>query len=180
MWRLWPLFRRLWAAVGTIAAGLAIKDLFAVWTNQSVPDIERLSRFQLGHWYWAGGGMTLFAIVSVVAARAHRRHKAPRFIGVRRAAARARERSCRRSPRPSPHPANGWTRGGTIATPRMVCVRAQDERRVVFVTGEVGWARPPSCGPSSIRCLKVERCASGALSASNNGRASPLCQCWRC
>src|SRR6202047_4660521 len=82
MWRLWPLFKRLWAAVGTVAAGLAVKDLLAVWTKQSVPDVERFSRFPLGHWYWAGGGLTLFAIISVVAARAHRRHKAPRFIGV--------------------------------------------------------------------------------------------------
>src|SRR5260370_21366842 len=82
MWRLWPLFKRLGAGVGTVAAGLAVKDLFAVWTKQSVPDVERFSRFPLGHWYWAGGGLTLFAIISVVAARAHRRHKAARFIGV--------------------------------------------------------------------------------------------------
>src|SRR5260370_41553976 len=81
MWRLWPLFKRLWAAVGTVAAGLAVKDLVAVWTHQSVPDVERFSRFPLGHWYWAGGGLTLFAIISVVAASAQRRHKAPRFIG---------------------------------------------------------------------------------------------------
>jgi hypothetical protein len=62
MWRLWPLFRRLWTAVGAVTAGLAVKDLFAVWTKQSVPDVERFSRFPLGHWYWAGGGLTLFAI----------------------------------------------------------------------------------------------------------------------
>src|ERR1700726_4342072 len=56
MWRLWPLFKRLWAAVGTVAAGLAVKDLIAVWTKQSVPEVERFSRFPLGHWYWGGGG----------------------------------------------------------------------------------------------------------------------------
>src|SRR5215469_2112582 len=95
MWRLWPLLRRLWAAVGTVAAGLAVKDLFAVWTKQSVPDVERFSRFPLGHWYWAGGGLTLFAIISVVAARAHRRHKAPRFIGVA-AGRRAQDRKSTR------------------------------------------------------------------------------------
>src|SRR5258708_8748778 len=82
MWRLWPLFKRLWTAVGAVAAGLAVKDLFAVWTKQSVPDVERFSRFPLGHWYWAGGGLTLFAIISVVAARAHPRHQTPPFIRV--------------------------------------------------------------------------------------------------
>jgi membrane protein implicated in regulation of membrane protease activity len=66
---------------GTVAAGLTARYLFALWSNQSVPMVERFSRFPSGYWYWAGGGLTLFAIISVVAARAHRRHAAPRFIG---------------------------------------------------------------------------------------------------
>src|SRR5260370_15752832 len=100
MWRLWPLFKRLGAGVGTVAAGLAVKDLFAVWTHQSVPDAERFSRFPLGHWYWAGGGLTLFAIISVVAARAHRPHKAPRFIGV--APGRRARKEAKVPPPPAP------------------------------------------------------------------------------
>src|ERR1700687_421976 len=108
MWRLWPLFKRLWAAVGTVAAGLAVKDLIAVWTKQSVPEVERFSRLPLGHWYWGGGGLTLFAIISVVAARAHRRHKAPRFIGV--APGRRAHKEAKLPPLPAP----------AAATPLMV------------------------------------------------------------
>src|SRR5580704_17458914 len=136
MWRLWPLFKRLWAAVGTVAAGLAVKDLLAVWTKQSVPDVERFSRFPLRHWYWAGGGLTLFAIISVVAARAHRRHAAPRFIG---AAPGRRTRQWSTLP-PPPAPAPLMVgRETELAQLRDWFARVRKgERRVVFVAGEAG------------------------------------------
>jgi hypothetical protein len=81
MWWLWPHFKRLWAAAGRIAAGLIVNYLFAIWGNQSVPDLQRLSRFLLGYWYLTGGTLTVFAAVSIVAARAHRRRETPHFIG---------------------------------------------------------------------------------------------------
>jgi hypothetical protein len=139
MWRLWPLFKRLWTAVGAVTAGLAVKDLFAVWTNQSVPDVERFSRFPLGHWYWAGGGLTLFAIISVVAARAHRRHKAPRFIGA--APGRRAHKEAKGPPLAAPVAATPLMVGreGELAQLRewFASVR-QRERRVVFIAGEAG------------------------------------------
>jgi hypothetical protein len=127
------------AAVGTVAAGLAVKDLLAVWTKQSVPDVERFSRFPLGHWYWAGGGLTLFAIISAVAARAHRRHKAPRFIGV--APGRRARKEAKVPPLAAPVAATSLMvgRDGELAQLRewFASVR-QRERRVVFIAGEAG------------------------------------------
>jgi predicted ATPase len=139
MWRLWPLFKRLWAAVGTVAAGLAVKDLFALWTKQSVSDVERFSRFPLGHWYWAGGGLTLFAIMSVVAARAHRRHKAPRFIGV--APGRRARKEAKVPPLAAPvatTPLMVGREGEQAQLREWFASVRQRKRRVVFIAGEAG------------------------------------------
>jgi len=69
--------------------------LFALWSDQSVPNVERFSRFPWGYWCWAGGGLTLFAIISVVAARAHRQHAAPRFSGAAPRFAHTDQNRCR-------------------------------------------------------------------------------------
>src|SRR5713226_675939 len=81
MWRFWPHFKRLWAATGTIAVGLAVNYLYALWGGQSAPSLRDLSGLLYGYWYWTGGALILFAMISVVAARAQRKHEAPRFIG---------------------------------------------------------------------------------------------------
>jgi predicted ATPase len=138
MWRLWPIFKRLWAAAGTVAAGLAIKDLVAFWANQSVPDLRRFSRFPWGYWYWTAGALTLFAIVSLFAARAHRRHKAPRFIGI----APGRARNGAKLPTlaaPTAAVTLMVGREGELSQLRDWFARVlKNERRVVFVTGEAG------------------------------------------
>jgi predicted ATPase len=138
MWRLWPVFKRLWGAAGTVAAGLAIKDLVAFWTNQSVPDLRRLSRFPWDYWYWTAGALTLFAIVSIFAARAHRRHKAPRFIGI--APGRARnEAKLPTLTAPTAAVALMVGRESELSQLRDWFARVlKNERRVVFVTGEAG------------------------------------------
>jgi hypothetical protein len=86
-----------------------------------------------------GGALTLFAIVSVFAARAHRRHEAPHFIG---AAPGRRVRKEAKLPSP---PAS--TAAATLMVGReseLVQLRdwfasvRKGERRVVFVSGEAG------------------------------------------
>ena len=95
MWWLWQHFKRIWAAAGAIAVGLAVNYLYGLWGKQSVPDLRHLSDLLYGYWYWTGGALILFAIVSVFAERAHRRHAAPHFIGDARLARAQEERSCR-------------------------------------------------------------------------------------
>ena len=74
---LWPHSKRLWAMVATVIVGLTINYLYGLWGEQSVPSVHRLSRFLGDSWYWAGSALMLFAILSVIASRAHRRHEAP-------------------------------------------------------------------------------------------------------
>jgi predicted ATPase len=81
----------------------------------------------------------LFAIISVVAARAHRRHKAPRFIGV--APGRRAHKEAKGPPLAAPVAATPLMVGreGELAQLRewFASVR-QRERRVVFIAGEAG------------------------------------------
>jgi hypothetical protein len=139
MWWLWPSFKRLWAMAATVIAGLTINYLYGLWGEQSVPSVQRLSRFLWDSWPWTGGALTLFAIVSVFAARAHRRHEAPHFIG---AAPGRRVRKEAKLPSP---PAS--TAAATLMVGReseLVQLRdwfasvRKGERRVVFVSGEAG------------------------------------------
>ena len=137
MWWLWPHFKRIWAAAGAIAAGLAVNYLFALWGRQSVPSLRDLSSLLYGYWYLTGGVLILFAIISVFAERAHRRLAAPHFIGQLRG---------RKGAKLLPLPAS------TAAAARLIVGREDElkqlrdlfpsvlkgERRVVFVSGEAG------------------------------------------
>jgi hypothetical protein len=181
LWWLWPHFRRLWAMAGTVAAGLTARYLFALWSNQSVPKVERFLRFPSGYWYWAGGGLMLFAIISVVAARAHRRHAAPRFIG---AAPGRRARQWSKLPPASALVPLMVGREGELAQLRdwFASVR-KGERRVVFVAGEAGIGKTAFMRAfleSLEKNGKTARCTSGGGSTSSNtARASLTCRCWR-
>ena len=139
MWWLWPHFKRIWTAFGAITVGFAVNYLYGLWGKQSVPDLRRLADFLLGYWYWAGGALTFFAIISIFAERAHRRHATPtpHFIGEVRG---------RRGAKMPPLPAS------SIPVSTLIVGRAdelkqlhdwyasvlQGERRVVFVSGEAG------------------------------------------
>jgi tetratricopeptide (TPR) repeat protein len=140
MWWLWPHFRRLWAAAGAIAVGLAVNYLYGLLGNQSVPDLQRFSHFLWGYWEWAGGSLVILAIVSVFAERAHRRHEAPHFIGT------APGRRGRKGAKLPPLPAS-ITAASTLMVGRegeLTQLRdwfasvLRGERRVVFVSGEAG------------------------------------------
>jgi AAA ATPase-like protein len=119
--------------------GLAVNYLFAVWGEQSIPSVQRLTHFLWNSWYWTGGVLIVFAVVSVLAEREYRRHAAPRFIGEVRG---------RKGAKLPPLPA-----ATTTTTTSKLVVGREDEfkqlrdwcanvvhggRRVVFVSGEAG------------------------------------------
>ena len=134
-----------------------------------------------GHWYWAGGGLTLFAIISVVAARAHQRHKAPRFIGV--APGRRPRKEAKVPPLAAPVAATPLMVGreGELAQLReWFATVHRRERRVVFIAGETGIGKSTFVRAFLIRWRKTEQRGSRAASASSStARASLICRCWR-
>ena len=135
----WPHFKRLWAMAATVIVGLTINYLYGLWGEQSVPSVHRLSRFLGDSWYWAGGALMLFAIVSVIAARAHRRHEAPHFIGA--TPGRRLRRGAKVQPLSAPAAAATLIVGreGELTQLRDWFARVLNgERRVVFVAGEAG------------------------------------------
>jgi len=137
MWWMWPHFKRIWAAAGAIAVGLAVNYLYGLMGNQSVPDLERFLHFLLGYWPLAGGVLILFALVSVFAERAHRRHEAPHFIG------EVRDRKGAKLPPLVASTTAASTlivgREGELSQLRAWFASVQKgERRVVFVSGEAG------------------------------------------
>jgi predicted ATPase len=137
IWWLWPHFRRIWTAFGAITVGLAINYLYGLWGKQSVPDLRRLADFLYSYWYWTGGALAFFAIVSVFAEQAYRRHATLHFIG---------EERSRKGAKMPPLPAS------STAAPTLIVGRegelkqlrdwyvsiANGERHVVFVSGEAG------------------------------------------
>jgi len=140
MWRFWPHFKRLWAATGTIAVGLAVNYLYALWGGQSAPSLRDLSGLLYGYWYWTGGALILFAMISVVAARAQRKHEAPRFIGTE-PDRRARSVKTQQIAITAPHAAAApmFGREEELAQLREWFEQVQHgQRRVVFVAGEAG------------------------------------------
>jgi hypothetical protein len=137
MWWLWPHFRRIWTAAGAIAVGLAVNYLFALWGEQSVPSVQRLTHFLWDSWYVTGGVLILFAVVSVFAERAYRWHVAPHFIG---------QLHGRKGTKLPPLPSSTAT-ASTLMVGREGELRQLSDwfasvlrgsRRVVFVSGEAG------------------------------------------
>jgi hypothetical protein len=70
IWWLWPHFKRIWTAFGAITVGLAVNYLYGLWGKQLVLDLRRLADFLYSYWYWTGGALAFFAIVSVFAEHA--------------------------------------------------------------------------------------------------------------
>ena len=137
IWWLWPHFKRIWTAFGAITVGLAVNYLYGLWGKQSVPDLRRLADFLYSYWYWTGGALAFFAIVSVFVEQANRRHAKPRFIGEERGPKGAKELP----------PATSSTAISTLIVGREGELKqlrgwyasvANGERHVVFVSGEAG------------------------------------------
>ena len=137
IWWLWPHFKRIWTACGAITVGLAVNYLYGLWGKQSVPDLRRLADFLYSYWYWTGGALAFFVVVSLFAEHAHRRHATPRFIGEERG---------RKGAKMPPLPASS-TAASTLIVGREGELKqlrdwyvsvANGERHIVFVSGEAG------------------------------------------
>ena len=76
MWWLWPHLRRLWAAAGTVSAGLAVNYLYGWLGNQSAPALSRLTDYLWRYRYWSLSALLAFAVASVFAERQFRKHEA--------------------------------------------------------------------------------------------------------
>ena len=76
MWWLWPHLRRLWAAAGTVSAGLAVNYLYGWLGNQSAPALSRLTDYLWRYRYWSLSALLAFAIASVFAERQFRKYEA--------------------------------------------------------------------------------------------------------
>jgi predicted ATPase len=137
MWLFWPHFKRIWAGAGAFSVGLAVNYVFAVVGKQSVPNLRDLSSLLYGYRYLTGGVLMLFAVASVFAKRAHRRHEAPHFIGEMRGRRGAKLPPLRGSKNVAATLIVG--REGELARMRdWFASVLKSERRVVFVSGEAG------------------------------------------
>jgi TolB-like protein/Tfp pilus assembly protein PilF len=76
MWRLWPHLRRLWAAAGTVIAGLAVTWLYSVLSEQAQPHLHVTINLLDAYGPWLGAILFGLTTLSLLAARAHRRHEA--------------------------------------------------------------------------------------------------------
>src|SRR5215469_7368867 len=76
MWWLWPHLRRLWAAAGTVSAGLVVNYLYGWLGNQPAPTLSRLTEYLWRYRYWSLSALLAFAVASVFAERQYRKHEA--------------------------------------------------------------------------------------------------------
>ena len=141
MWWLWPHLRRLWAGVGTVAAGLIVTWLYSLLSAQALPHVSIASTLLRDYWPWLAGGLLAFATVSFVAEQGHRRHqsRAPQPLRV--------------APRPWFRRFHSRAPIELVATATLTIVGRVNElaklndwfaqvrsgtRRVIFVSGEPG------------------------------------------
>ena len=75
MWWLWPHLRRLWAAAGTVSAGLAVNYLYGWLGNQPAPALSQFTDYLWRYRYWSLSALLAFAIASVFAERQFRKYK---------------------------------------------------------------------------------------------------------
>ena len=104
MWWLWPHLRRLWAAAGTLTAGLVVSYLSSFSSRLLLPDQKTAWKFLSGHWWWLGSALMALGVASVFAERSYRRFeaRAPRPLRIGRRP--MRERLGRISKRQAPEP----------------------------------------------------------------------------
>ena len=76
MWWLWPHLRRLWAAAGTVSAGLAVNYLYGWLGKQPAPALSQLTDYLWRYRYWSLSALLAFAVASVFAERQFRKHEA--------------------------------------------------------------------------------------------------------
>jgi hypothetical protein len=69
MWWLWPHLRRLWAAAGTVSAGLGVNYLYGWLGNRPAPAVSRLTDYLWRYRYWSLSALLAFAVVSVFGER---------------------------------------------------------------------------------------------------------------
>jgi tetratricopeptide (TPR) repeat protein len=142
MWWAWPHLRRLWAGVGTLAAGLTVTYVYNLWSRQAVPDVRSAFGFIRDYWIWTGSALLALTAVSVVAERAHRRHeaRAPQPLRIAKRSWRERFRGQAPSAESSAPPASTMV-GRATELAKLGGWFAQvkaGSRRVVFVSGEPG------------------------------------------
>ena len=76
MWWLWPHLRRLWAAAGTVSAGLAVNYLYGWLGKQPAPALSQLTDYLWRYRYWGLSALLAFAVASVLAERQFRKYEA--------------------------------------------------------------------------------------------------------
>src|SRR5215471_17006183 len=148
MWWLWPHLRRLWAAAGTVSAGLAVNYLYGWLGNQPAPALSQLTDYLWRYRYWSLSALLAFAVASVFAERQFRKHEAraprplrtqggpiPALLSRLKLAARMRAPDARvQSPA-----ANMVGRATELAQLNDWFEQARSgSRRVIFVSGEPG------------------------------------------
>ena len=82
MWWLWPHLRRLWAAAGTVSAGLAVNYIYGWLRNQPASALSHITDHLWRYRYWSLSALLAFAVVSVFAERQFHKHEAqaPRLL----------------------------------------------------------------------------------------------------
>src|SRR5215472_1701727 len=146
MWWIWPHLRRLWAAAGTLAAGLVVSYLSSFSSRLLLPNQQTAWKFFSGHRWWLGCALMALAVASVFAERGYRRYesRAPRPLHIRRKP--MRERLVRLFGRPRPVVATAVEGSPTMVGRDAELARLREwfaqvksgKRRVVFVAGEPG------------------------------------------
>src|SRR5215469_12520091 len=146
MWWIWPHLRRLWAAAGTLAAGLVVSYLSSFSNRLLLPNQQTAWKLLSDHRWWLGSALMALAIASVFAERGYRRYesRAPRPLHTRRRP--MRERLGRLFGRSRPVVATAAAGPPTMVGRDAELARLGEcfaevksgKRQVVFVAGEPG------------------------------------------
>jgi AAA ATPase-like protein len=148
MWWLWSHLRRLWAAAGTVSAGLAVNYLYGWLGNQRAPVLSHLTDYLWRYRYWSLSALLAFAVASVFVERQFRKYEARAPRPLRTQGGRIRMLRSRFKLAARARAADGQVQS---AAPKMVG-RATElaklnhwfeqarsgMRRVIFVSGEPG------------------------------------------
>jgi len=142
MWWLWPHLRRLWAGIGTVAAGLFVSWFYSLLSEQPQPHARIAYALLYRDWPWITFSLMVLGGVSAVAEKAHRNREARTPTPERLRRRLFRERFKRNL---------HTVKATALSAPTMVgraveLTRLKDwfeqvktgQRRVIFVSGEPG------------------------------------------